>query len=116
MFRWAARIGQTLTATEPTVWVGSQEYEWAPDIPSPWGEKTPFTDGCGEISPLLAQEVWDAHQALHPIHKPVQEILIPKVFQIRFGPAKGVVAVNYKLKGRVSNSHFGLFLRLILSL
>lgn len=100
--RWAARVGQTLTATEPTVWVKPGEYHWVPDIASPWGEKTPFTDGCGEISPALAQEVWNELQALHPVHKPPHEILVPKVFQIRFGPAKGVVAVNYKLQGRVS--------------
>jgi len=61
----------------------------------------PFTDGCGTISPDLADDIWSALLAQRAVHlgdsaPPLQ----PKAFQIRFGPAKGMVSVDYTLKGR----------------
>ncbi|KAG8991145.1 hypothetical protein FRB95_011906 [Tulasnella sp. JGI-2019a] len=98
--KWGARIGQTLTATDPSVTVSHNEYEWVPDIMSPYNKKTPFTDGCGTISPDLAREIWEQQTGRRPINRPQHEIIMPKVFQIRVGPAKGVVSVDYRLQGR----------------
>ncbi|KAG8890412.1 hypothetical protein FRB98_008447 [Tulasnella sp. 332] len=99
--KWGARIGQTLTATEPSVKVSCKEYQWVDDIMSPHGEgKMPYTDGCGTISPALAREIWERERHRRPVNRPQQEINVPKVFQIRMGPAKGVVSVDYRLKGR----------------
>lgn len=100
--RMAARIGLSLTATKPTVTVMAGQYQWVRDICAPNHPKKPFTDGCGEISPMLANAVWQALYSQHYIHKPVEELYVPPAFQVRVGPAKGVVSVNYKLQGRVS--------------
>lgn len=102
--RWGARIGQTLTATDPSVKVSCKEYQWVDDILSPHNDgKMPYTDGCGTISPDLAREIWEHERGRRPVNRPQHEINVPKVFQIRLGPAKGVVSVDYRLKGRVSD-------------
>ncbi|KAI0782232.1 RdRP-domain-containing protein [Abortiporus biennis] len=93
--KYAARIAQALTATDPSVSIARDQWEEMDDL----GKKPYlFTDGVGTISKELGDKIWaalcsarrDEHQK-----KRVQ----PSAYQIRFLGYKGMVAVDDQLEG-----------------
>jgi RNA-dependent RNA polymerase len=56
--KYAARLAQAFTATDPSVRI--RRDQWDEDLPDIGPEKQPFTDGCGTISPDLADQIWEA--------------------------------------------------------
>ncbi|KAI8914028.1 RNA dependent RNA polymerase-domain-containing protein [Powellomyces hirtus] len=93
--KYAARMGQALTSTIPTM--HDLPSARIPDIERKdpnTGQTHIFTDGCGQISPELAGDISDRFfgESRDPP---------PSVFQIRYGGAKGVVAVNPLLTDHV---------------
>jgi RNA-dependent RNA polymerase len=55
--KYAARIAQAFTATDPSVRITSSQWEEVPDL----GNKPyEFTDGVGTISRQLGDLIWDA--------------------------------------------------------
>ncbi|PPQ73220.1 hypothetical protein CVT24_010030 [Panaeolus cyanescens] len=96
--RYAARLSQAFTATD-AVNVEVEEILMAHDIEvtTPTGTTYQFTDGVGTMSDELAQAIW--HQ-LKPSKKPgCRRKPHPKAYQIRFRGSKGMLSVDYKLKG-----------------
>jgi RNA-dependent RNA polymerase len=59
-----------------------------------------YTDGVGEISPLLAREAFMEYQK-NGSRKKRTRLNIPSAFQMRLGGSKGVLVVNHELPGRV---------------
>ncbi|KAG6854694.1 hypothetical protein C0991_002405 [Blastosporella zonata] len=90
--KYAARLAQAFTATDPSVAIRASEWEEVGDLGS-----TPylFTDGVGTISKSLGDEIWAALCAGRGDHglKSVQ----PSAYQIRFLGYKGVVGVDLQL-------------------
>uniref|UniRef100_A0A0W0FPC4 RNA-dependent RNA polymerase n=1 Tax=Moniliophthora roreri TaxID=221103 RepID=A0A0W0FPC4_MONRR len=91
--KFAARIAQAFTATDPSVKIRRDQWEMMRDL----GEE-PYlaTDGVGTISESLADEIWDA------LCKDRSEwyrsqFVRPSAFQIRFLGFKGMVAVDREL-------------------
>jgi RNA-dependent RNA polymerase len=87
--KYAARIAQAFTATDPSVKVQSDQWEEQDDL----GE---HTDGVGTISPLFRDMVWERTCKAFPHlgwHVP------PFAFQFRFLGYKGVVVVDHRLQG-----------------
>lgn len=79
-----ARMGQALSATDPTVTLEPNEVEEdVEDIEreDKEGNKSTFTDGLGDISQQLADEIW---RALNPSvhHSPLSRT--PVAFQVTF--------------------------------
>lgn len=79
-----ARMGQALSATDPTVTLEPDEVEEdVEDIEreDKEGNKSTFTDGLGDISQQLADEIW---RALNPSvhHNPLSRT--PVAFQVTF--------------------------------
>lgn len=97
--KYAARLGQSLSASTETLTVGTDEVEIIPDIESSSGHI--FSDGIGKISPEFARKV---------AIKCGLKGSTPSAFQIRYGGYKGVVAVDptssKKLSLRKSMSKF----------
>lgn len=82
--KYVARLGQSFSASRPTLSVSS--FDFVPD----WeANGFCFSDGCGMISPQLAQEI-SGKLGLE---------LTPSAFQIRFAGFKGVVAVYPEISG-----------------
>jgi RNA-dependent RNA polymerase len=93
--RYAARISQSFTATDSSI---SMEVEEVFNIDDIERNGWCFTDGVGTISPELARDV---RRALYNKARRRRRPLVnPSAFQIRFQGAKGMLSVNYKLKGR----------------
>jgi RNA-dependent RNA polymerase len=88
--KYAARIAQAFTATDPSVKIRSDQWEEQPDL----GE---HTDGVGTISPLLRDIIWEAKCRANP--HPREYRVPPSAFQFRFLGYKGVVVVDYRLQG-----------------
>ncbi|TFK30151.1 RdRP-domain-containing protein [Coprinopsis marcescibilis] len=88
--KYAARIAQAFTATDPSVEIHKTQWEEMPDLGS---EPYLFTDGVGTISLALGNRIWEK------IRTPGQRksIVKPDAFQIRFLGYKGVVAVDREL-------------------
>lgn len=55
--KYAARIAQAFTATDPSVSIKRSHWEEVPDLGT---EPYLFTDGVGTISPTLGDMIWDA--------------------------------------------------------
>lgn len=55
--KYAARIAQAFTATDPSVTIKRSQWEEIPDLGV---EPYLFTDGVGTISPKLGDMIWDA--------------------------------------------------------
>ncbi|KAF0547877.1 RdRP-domain-containing protein [Gigaspora margarita] len=89
---YAARMGQCFTSTISTLELEVGQIKKIPDIKRNGFE---FSDGCGNISPdlanLAAKHYWGTQH----------DDEIPSVFQFRFGGYKGVVSVNPVLEGNV---------------
>ncbi|KAF2004377.1 RNA-dependent RNA polymerase [Amniculicola lignicola CBS 123094] len=91
--RCAARIGQAFSETPLAISLsqnGIQHYE-IPDVKSPDGSRV-FSDGVGTIS----RKVMEAIHATLPSQKQA-----PTCFQIRWGGAKGMLALDPHLDGMV---------------
>jgi RNA-dependent RNA polymerase len=88
--KYAARIAQAFTATDPSVKIRSDQWEEQPDL----GE---HTDGVGTISPQLRDMIWEV---LCKANSHVKEYRVPpSAFQFRFLGYKGVVVVDHRLQG-----------------
>ncbi|KAI0929166.1 hypothetical protein AcW1_006187 [Taiwanofungus camphoratus] len=92
--KYAARIAQAFTATDPSVFIRKDQWEEIPDL----GEKPyEFTDGVGTISPDLGDMIWEALTSARPDYK--QHGIKPSAYQIRFLGYKGMVAIDEQLEG-----------------
>ncbi|KAJ3544083.1 hypothetical protein NMY22_g2912 [Coprinellus aureogranulatus] len=93
--KFAARLAQAFTATDPSVSIDSCNWEEIPDIiPEADGmESYVFTDGVGTISYELAKGIWGAMCA----NRRGYGALVPSAYQIRFLGYKGVVAVDREM-------------------
>ncbi|KAH9989050.1 RNA dependent RNA polymerase-domain-containing protein [Russula compacta] len=87
--KYAARIAQAFTATDPSVTIRSDQWEEQGDI-------GPHTDGVGTISPELAEMIWEKFQATGNL---TENRVKPSAYQFRFLGYKGVVVVDSRLKG-----------------
>ena len=96
--KYAARIAQAFTATDPSVKIHRDQWEEQDDLDIHTAEiDTNFTDGVGTISPQLADMIWEAkckassHVREHRVK--------PSAYQFRFLGYKGVVVVDHNLQG-----------------
>ncbi|KAJ7042548.1 RNA-directed RNA polymerase 2 [Mycena alexandri] len=95
--RYAARISQAFTATDSTSIEVEEVFELE-EISDVSG-KYHFTDGVGTMSLELAQAIWDELRASRRRNRRVKNH--PRAYQIRFDGCKGMLSVDYKLKGHV---------------
>ncbi|VAI60597.1 unnamed protein product [Triticum turgidum subsp. durum] len=97
--KYAARLGQSFSASTETLKVHQYEAQVIPDVTN--GTKYVFSDGIGTISADFADEVSKKCKLAR---------FTPSAFQIRYGGYKGVVAINprshWKLSLRRSMSKF----------
>ncbi|CAO3621898.1 unnamed protein product [Cunninghamella echinulata] len=82
----AARIGQCFSSTMPIIQLNMEQVEHIDDIKN---GKYLFTDGVGNISYILAEE----------IARRLSLRVVPCAFQFRLGGAKGVLMLSNKLSG-----------------
>ncbi|XP_044505487.1 probable RNA-dependent RNA polymerase 1 [Mangifera indica] len=95
--RFAARLGQSLSASRVAVPVDRKDIEIIPDVEvKRKGIKYVFSDGIGKISSELAQEV---------AKKCGFTSYTPSAFQIRYAGFKGVVAVDPNSSVKLSLRH-----------
>ncbi|KAG8906418.1 hypothetical protein FRB99_006920 [Tulasnella sp. 403] len=92
--RYGARMSQAFTATEPSLTLTIDEIATMPDIER---NGSCFTDGVGDISRELANKISKSLQKRPGSRK--RFYIKPSAFQFRMGGFKGMLAVNYKLKG-----------------
>ncbi|KAA1469188.1 RdRP-domain-containing protein [Dentipellis sp. KUC8613] len=93
--KYAARIAQAFTATEPSVEITRDQWEeGVPDLGQP-----PYlhTDGVGTISTELGDIIWA--ELCRTKSGGRSNRLTPSAYQIRFLGYKGVVAVDERLTG-----------------
>ncbi|KAI0318922.1 RdRP-domain-containing protein [Amylostereum chailletii] len=90
--KYAARIAQAFTATDPSVELVEGQWEEMEDIlvvdPETGVEKSNHTDGVGTISPELGEMIWKVRCEAFNF-----------LYQIRFLGYKGVVVVDEHLTG-----------------
>ncbi|KAF4614826.1 hypothetical protein D9613_002724 [Agrocybe pediades] len=100
--KYAARLAQAFTATDPSIDICKEEWEEVPDL----GED-PYlhTDGVGTISPELRDRIW---AKLCETKRNTAVLLKPWAFQIRFLGYKGVVVVDETLGNHAGNIHMRL--------
>ncbi|CDO73610.1 hypothetical protein BN946_scf185014.g80 [Trametes cinnabarina] len=92
--KYAARLAQAFTATDPSVAITRKQWEEMPDLgESPYL----FTDGVGTISKELGDMIWEALCTAKESLRRVQ--VTPHAYQIRFLGYKGVVVVDQRLEG-----------------
>ncbi|THU79982.1 RdRP-domain-containing protein [Dendrothele bispora CBS 962.96] len=100
--RYAARISQGFTSTDPTTTEIENVVLDLPDIVSvdSKGHKWVHTDGCGTMSPEVAQSVHSERQSGRKgRRRPLREY--GRALQIRLQGAKGVLSVDHRLTGQV---------------
>ena len=85
----AARIGQAFTDTTAWIPIKPAATAFTPDVIHPETKRV-FSDGCGNISKQLLEQVWDLYPKLFMRVKPT-------VLQIRHGGSKGVVSLDPSL-------------------
>lgn len=90
--KWAARIAQAFTATEPSVKIRRNQWEEQDDL-------GPHTDGVGTISPELADMMWAEKCRANGIDEKDSVRVKPSAYQFRFLGYKGVVVVDHRLQG-----------------
>ncbi|KAK0447465.1 RNA dependent RNA polymerase-domain-containing protein [Desarmillaria tabescens] len=90
--KWAARLGQAFTSTNPSVTIRRDQWTVVEDL----GLK-PYlhTDGAGTISESLGDEIWERLCEGRRDHG--ENMIKPSAYQIRFLGYKGVVAVDPRL-------------------
>ncbi|KAJ7217191.1 RNA dependent RNA polymerase-domain-containing protein [Mycena pura] len=100
--KYAARLAQAFTATDPSVKIDRNQWEEVPDLVVPGHDndeklhsKYVYTDGVGTISRKLAEWIWQA--LCKSRQKSMTNTLTPSAFQIRFLGYKGVVSVDEQL-------------------
>ncbi|KAI8980167.1 RdRP-domain-containing protein [Trametes punicea] len=93
--KYAARIAQAFSGTDPSVRIRRDQWDEKLDD---LGQK-PYlhTDGQGTISPGLRDEIWDVLVKAQP--DLARLTLKPSAFQIRFLGFKGIVVVDETLEG-----------------
>ncbi|KAJ3770047.1 RNA-directed RNA polymerase 2 [Lentinula raphanica] len=93
--RYAARISQAFTATNP-IMTEVEEVKQLADIEvvDPSGNKWNFTDGVGTMSPEFAKKIY---AEMNPRKKNLSDY--PRAIQIRYLGAKGILSIDYRLKG-----------------
>ena len=88
--KYAARIAQAFTSTDPSVKIRCDQWEEQEDL-------GPHTDGVGTISQELADMIWEEHcRATGNLR---ENRLRPSAYQFRFLGYKGVVVVDNRLEG-----------------
>ncbi|KAF8267887.1 RNA dependent RNA polymerase-domain-containing protein [Lactarius quietus] len=90
--KWAARIAQAFTATDPSVKIRRIQWEEQDDL-------GPHTDGVGTISPELADTIWTEKCRANGIDEKDSVRVKPSAYQFRFLGYKGVVVVDHRLEG-----------------
>ncbi|KAF8259784.1 RNA dependent RNA polymerase-domain-containing protein [Lactarius quietus] len=88
--KYAARVAQAFTATDPSVKILRDQWEEQPDLGV-------HTDGVGTISPKLATMIWEAK--CKATGNTRTDRVKPSVYQFRFLGYKGVVVVDHRLEG-----------------
>ncbi|KDR73538.1 hypothetical protein GALMADRAFT_251265 [Galerina marginata CBS 339.88] len=88
--KYAARLAQAFTATDPSVDIRKDKWEEIPDLGE---EPYQFTDGVGTISRALGDRIW----AKLYEKKRSPGAMKPSAYQIRFLGYKGVVAIDEQL-------------------
>ncbi|KAI9449720.1 RdRP-domain-containing protein [Lactarius psammicola] len=88
--RYAARIAQAFTATDPSVKIRRDQWEEQPEL-------GPHTDGVGTISPELAAMIWEAKCKASGNTR--GDRVEPSAYQFRFLGYKGVMVVDHQLEG-----------------
>jgi RNA-dependent RNA polymerase len=93
--RYAARISQAFTSTEPTT-TEVETVEQIEDIESTdaQGNKWVHTDGVGTMSPSFAKKIY---AEMNPRKTFLADY--PRALQIRYLGAKGILSVDYRLTG-----------------
>ncbi|KAH9989051.1 RNA dependent RNA polymerase-domain-containing protein [Russula compacta] len=88
--KYAARIAQAFTSTDPSVKIRCDQWEEQEDL-------GPHTDGVGTISQELADMIWEEHcRATGNLR---ENRVRPSAYQFRFLGYKGVVVVDNRLQG-----------------
>ncbi|KAJ6531309.1 RNA dependent RNA polymerase-domain-containing protein [Mycena capillaripes] len=111
--KYAARLAQAFTATDPSVRINRNQWEQVDDIIVPGHEndeklhsKYVYTDGVGTIARKLGDMIWKA--LCESRHTSGTNLIQPSAYQIRFLGYKGVVAVDEEL----DKSPDGILMRL----
>ncbi|KAK4705953.1 RNA-dependent RNA polymerase, partial [Phenoliferia sp. Uapishka_3] len=101
--KYMARVAQVFSSSKPSITLQPSQIILIPDIETKdptTGNISCHSDGCGLISPALARDI---DKAYSPNLSPAQRKrrVVPSVYQIRLGGAKGVVSVDPTLEGRI---------------
>ncbi|KAI0822735.1 RdRP-domain-containing protein [Trametes gibbosa] len=94
--KYAARLAQAFTATDPSVSISRDQWEEMKDLESSDPDYL-FTDGVGTISQELGDMIWDALCTAKESRRRAQ--VTPQAYQIRFLGFKGVVVIDHRLRG-----------------
>lgn len=97
--RLGARMAQAFSATDPSVEV--EEILPLGDIPLESSGPQCMTDGVGTMSRDFAEQVWEALESRRNKGRRPKNRPAPSAFQIRYKGAKGMLSVDYKLRGSV---------------
>ncbi|KAG1741976.1 RNA dependent RNA polymerase-domain-containing protein [Suillus lakei] len=92
--KYAARMAQAFTATDPSVKIHRSEWSEMPDIVE---NGVMFSDGVGTVSEELGDLIWET--LCNARRDGGAHAVKPSAYQIRFLGFKGVVAVDKELKG-----------------
>ncbi|EGN95598.1 hypothetical protein SERLA73DRAFT_162413 [Serpula lacrymans var. lacrymans S7.3] len=92
--KYAARMAQAFSATDPSVKIHKSQWREIPDLGD---ETTCFTDGVGTISRELGDMIWGALCEARRDHG--EHTIKPSAYQIRFLGYKGMVAIDAQLTG-----------------
>ncbi|KAI8989763.1 RdRP-domain-containing protein [Trametes punicea] len=92
--KYAARLAQAFTATDPSVSITRDQWEEMPDLGD---EPYLFTDGVGTISKGLGDMIWEALCRAKESLRRIQ--ITPDAYQIRFLGYKGMVVIDHRLQG-----------------
>ncbi|KAL1728439.1 RNA dependent RNA polymerase-domain-containing protein [Schizophyllum commune] len=109
--KYAARLAQAFTATEPSVKIRREEWEEMEDLspPPPPGRRVSpylFTDGVGTISRSLGDRIWG--KLISERGGDLTKRLRPDAYQIRFLGYKGMVAVDEEMDKENTGIHMRL--------
>lgn len=91
----AARIGLLLSTAKPAVELDDTQVELIEDIEH---DNFKFTDGCGLISPDIAEKI-EIYPIKHQYENQVYKF--PSVYQIRFKGCKGVLMLDETLNNKI---------------
>ncbi|KZT06877.1 RdRP-domain-containing protein [Laetiporus sulphureus 93-53] len=95
--RYAARMSQAFTTTDSSIAIEPEEVMPLDDVMDS-EDRYCFTDGVGTLSAELAREIWMELRLKR--RRARRTKTYPRLFQIRFMGSKGMLSVDYTLKGR----------------